>query len=103
MPAIEITTCRKKTWQYTFCNGAAAPLVLLLLAGGAAMPSDRYPVDWNQVHRETLEYDTNVLRLDNANLPGNRSKIAVTSRTFLIAKALPQLLLRDSERARSPV
>jgi len=28
------------------CNGAAAPLVLLLLAGGAAIASDRCPVDW---------------------------------------------------------
>jgi len=57
------------------CNGAAAPLVLLLLAGGAAMPSDRYPAGWNKVRQETLEPYTNVLRWRRPIRRGNESKI----------------------------
>ena len=46
------------------CNGAVAPLVLLLLACGAAGASDRYPADWNHVHQETPEHYPAILRMD---------------------------------------
>ena len=82
------------------CNGAVAPLVLLLLAGGAAMPSDRYPVDWNQVHQETLEHYTDILRMDTTNPPGNESRIARYVKDVLDREGVTaQIFTLDPERA----
>jgi hypothetical protein len=81
------------------CNGAVAPLVLLLLACGAAGASDRYPADWNHVHQETLEHYTDILRMHTTNPPGNEPRSPVTSRTFSIANELPRNFLRSTRRA----
>ena len=86
----KLTSCRGKNMAIYLCNGAVAPLVLLLLAGGAAGASDRYPADWNHVHQETLEHYTDILRMHTTNPPGNEPRSPVTSRTFSIANELPR-------------
>src|SRR2546427_11391440 len=99
LPDQKIDILPRKNMAIYLCNGAVAPLVLLLLAGGAAMPSDRYRIDWNQVRRETLEHYINVLRMDTTNPPGTRPRSPVTSRTFSTAKELPRSFLRSIRNA----
>src|SRR5579863_9895526 len=82
------------------CNGAAALLVLLLLTSGAARAAEGYEVDWAQVHAETLEYYTHLLRIDTTNPPGNETKAAAYVKSVLDREGIPaQLFALEPARA----
>lgn len=77
----------------------AAPLVFLL-TGCAAAAGERYPVDWDRVHPETLEHYTHVLRIDTSNPPGNETRIAVYVKSVLEREGIPaQLFALEPARA----
>src|SRR5579872_1063686 len=82
------------------CNGAAALLGLCLWAGGGARAAERYAVDWDNVHAETLEHYTHLLRIDSSNPPGNESNVANYVKSVLDREGIPaQLFALDPARA----
>ena len=59
-------------------DGRAAAMLCAVLAGVplAADAQDRYPVDWEAVAEESMEYFLDLLRTDTSNPPGNESEAA---------------------------
>ena len=55
---------------------AAILCVVLLVVPIAANAQDRYPVDWQSVAAESMEYFSDLLRTDTSNPPGNETEAA---------------------------
>ena len=65
------------------------PLVLLTaLWSVAAVPQDRYPVDWDEVAAESLSHFSALLRIDTSNPPGNETAAAAYLRDVLAAEGI---------------
>jgi acetylornithine deacetylase/succinyl-diaminopimelate desuccinylase-like protein len=74
------------------------PLVFVLCASafGADLPN----LDWDKIHRETLEHYTHLLRIDTSNPPGNETKAVDYLRTVLDREGIPyQVLALEPGRA----
>src|SRR5579863_9472775 len=71
----------------------------VLLLSGSASAADRYPVPWDQVHLETMEHYTHVLRTDTSNPPGNETRVASYLKSVLDREGiLAQVFALDPAR-----
>jgi acetylornithine deacetylase/succinyl-diaminopimelate desuccinylase-like protein len=75
-------------------------LVVVLLFAARAIAADRYTVQWDKVHQETLEHYTHVLRIDTTNPPGNETQVASYVKSVLDREGVPaELFALDPARA----
>ena len=61
------------------CDGLAVAVVCAVLAGGPSVgiTQDRFPIDWDAVETESMEYFLTLLRTDTSNPPGNETDAAM--------------------------
>lgn len=72
----------------------------LIAAIMPAFASERYPVPWSEVHAQTIEHYTHLLRIDTTNPPGNETRAARYVKSVLDSEGIPaQLFALDPERA----
>ena len=77
-----------------------ATLPMLLLTSTLVTAGERYPVDWDKLHLETLEHYTHVLRIDTSNPPGNETRVATYLKSVLEREGIPaQLFAGEPARA----
>ena len=64
--------------QFGRQDGLAATILctVLSLAPLAGDAQDRYPVDWQAIETESMEYFSGLLRTDTSNPPGNETEVA---------------------------
>jgi acetylornithine deacetylase/succinyl-diaminopimelate desuccinylase-like protein len=84
----------------TATRGWLATLLILLLASTSVEAGERYPIDWDKVHQETLDHYTHVLRIDTSNPPGDETRVAAYVKSVLDREGIPaQLFALDPARA----
>jgi len=79
---------------------AAILCVVLLVVPIAANAQDRYPVDWQSVAAESMEYFSDLLRTDTSNPPGNETEAATYLHRVLQQEGIEaELFALDPTRA----
>ena len=75
-------------------------VVVLLCAAVSGLGADRYPVDWNKLETETMDYYTSILRIDTSNPPGDETKAVDYLKPILDRAGIPNVVLAlDPRRA----
>ena len=76
---------------------SSALLVMIPVAGHA---QDRYPMDWDAVAAESMEYFLELLRTDTSNPPGNETEAATYLQGLLEQEGIEtELFALDPARA----
>lgn len=74
--------------------------LLFLASSFSSTAADRYPVDWQRLNPEILDYYTALLRIDTSNPPGNETQAVNYLKPILEREGIPfQVLALDPNRA----
>ncbi|MGI9204876.1 MAG: M20/M25/M40 family metallo-hydrolase [Woeseiaceae bacterium] len=74
--------------------------LIFLIAPIAAMPQDRYLVDWEEVGEESINHLIDLVRIDTSNPPGNETEAANYVKAALAAEGIDsEMFALDPDRA----